>query len=136
MDAALAKELLTPTLIYFAPVLALHKLGLLKAAAHITGGGLIGNLPRVLPSNVKAIVKMPWTVPAIFGRLQREGQIEAAEMLRTFNCGIGMVLVVSPKNFSAAMETIAITGSVPFLLGCLAEGGDHEIELPSGLWWE
>lgn len=91
----LGQALMTPTRIYVRSVLALHRAGLLKAAAHITGGGLPGNLPRVLPDGLAASLTATWPVSAVFGWLARIGGIDAAEMLRVFNCGIGMVLVVA-----------------------------------------
>ena len=78
-----------------APLLALHRAGLLKAAAHITGGGLPGNLPRVLPDGMVAALTPTWPVPPVFGWLARTGGVDAEEMLRVFNCGVGMALVVS-----------------------------------------
>ncbi|MES2713209.1 MAG: phosphoribosylformylglycinamidine cyclo-ligase, partial [Pseudomonadota bacterium] len=89
-DGSLGQALLAPTRIYVKSVLALHQAGLLKAAAHITGGGLPGNLPRVLPEGVAAVVDAgAWAVPPVFGWLARAGNVAPEEMLRVFNCGIG-----------------------------------------------
>jgi phosphoribosylformylglycinamidine cyclo-ligase len=97
-------------------VLALMKRVRVKGLAHITGGGLVENLPRVLPENVKAVVSR-WTPPPLFQWLQREGGIADAEMLRVFNCGIGMVLVVGAEHAEAAERALAQSGETVFRIG-------------------
>ena len=114
------EALMTPTRIYVREVLALHRAGLLRAAAHITGGGLPGNVPRVLPEGLRAVIDTAWPVPAVFGWLAREGGVDDAEMLRVFNCGIGMVLVVSDP--AAAMALLAGMGEVALPLGRIVVG--------------
>ena len=114
-EQSLAHALMRPTRIYVKAVLALHKAGLLKGAAHITGGGLPGNLPRALPEGFGAELQAPWPMPAVFSWLAREGNISTAEMLRVFNCGIGMALIVGDAD--AAMEVLIREGEAPFLLG-------------------
>ncbi len=99
----LGQALMTPTRIYVRSVLALHRAGLLKAAAHITGGGLPGNLPRVLPEGTGAVLNTPWPVPAVFKWLAATGRVTAEEMLRVFNCGVGMALVVSDPSAAMAL---------------------------------
>ena len=94
----LAQALMTPTRIYVRSVMALHRAGLLKAAAHITGGGLPGNLPRVLPDGMSAALTTTWPMPPVFPWLARTGNIDPTEMLRVFNCGVGMALVVSDPD--------------------------------------
>jgi phosphoribosylformylglycinamidine cyclo-ligase len=116
--SSLAEALMAPTRIYVKPVLALHKAGLLKAAAHITGGGLPGNLPRALPEGTGAALKAPWAMPPVFSWLARSGNVAAAEMLRVFNCGIGMTLIVSDAD--AAMEVLIDEGEAPFRLGTVS----------------
>ena len=112
----LAQALLTPTKIYVKPLLALHRAGLLHAAAHITGGGLPGNVPRVLPPDTVAVLDATaWTPPPVFAWLARVGQVPAAEMLRVFNCGIGMALVV--KDAEAAIALLADHGEDAFPIG-------------------
>ena len=111
----LAEALLTPTRIYVGPLLALHRAGLLKAAAHITGGGLPGNLPRVLPPGLGATLTAPWNMPAVFSWLSRAGNITPSEMLRVFNCGVGMALIV--HDAKAAAEILSGEGEAPFPLG-------------------
>jgi phosphoribosylformylglycinamidine cyclo-ligase len=117
---------LTPTRIYVKTILDLCEQNLIHAAAHITGGGLIGNVPRVLPAGLTVKIDRPWVVPAEFGWLKQTGGLSSEDMLGTFNCGIGMVLVV-PANQAAriAGPTIGevVSGTVP------------EIALPPESWW-
>ncbi len=113
----LGAALMAPTALYVRPVLALARAGLLRAAAHITGGGLPGNLPRVLPEGTSAVIDQPWPVPPVFSWLARAGDVAAAEMLRVFNCGIGMVLVVRPADEPAARALLAETGIESHRLG-------------------
>ncbi len=118
-----AEALLVPTRIYVKPVLALHKAGLLKAAAHITGGGLPGNLPRVLPTGVVAALDArAWSLPPVFGWLARTGNVAAEEMLRVFNCGLGMVLVVGEAEAEAAKAQLEAAGETVFRIGALEAG--------------
>lgn len=98
----MAAVLLAPTRIYVKPVLALHRAGMLKAAAHITGGGLTENLPRVLPDDTVAALDPRWDAPAEFAWLARTGNVAAEETLRVWNCGIGMALVVAADTAEAA----------------------------------
>jgi phosphoribosylformylglycinamidine cyclo-ligase len=122
---SVAEALLAPTRIYVKPVLALHKAGRLKAAAHITGGGLPGNLPRVLPAGVVAVLDgRAWAVPPVFAWLARAGGVAAEEMLRVFNCGLGMVLVVAAEDADAATAMLTEAGETVFRIGALeaAEG--------------
>jgi phosphoribosylformylglycinamidine cyclo-ligase len=120
---SVAEALLTPTRIYVKPLLAAHRAGLLKAAAHITGGGLPGNLPRVLPAGiVAALDARAWPVPAVFGWLARAGGIAPAEMLRVFNCGIGMVVVVAAAEAEAAMAMFAAQGEAARRIGVIEPG--------------
>ena len=116
-ELSLGQALMTPTRIYVRSLLALHRAGLLKAAAHITGGGLVGNLPRVLPEGVAAELTAGWPVPPVFGWLARTGGIATDEMLRVFNCGIGMALVVSDADAATAVleqagETVTRIGVI------------------------
>lgn len=116
----LAEALLTPTRIYVKPLLALHRAGLLHAAAHITGGGLPGNLPRVLPPGVTAVLEAgSWPVPPVFSFLAEAGNVSTDEMLRVFNCGLGMVLVVPEAGLGAAMRFLTEAGESPFRIGQL-----------------
>jgi phosphoribosylformylglycinamidine cyclo-ligase len=117
----LGQALMTPTRIYVRALLALHRAGLLKAAAHITGGGLPGNLPRVLPDGMAAALTTSWPVPPVFGWLARTGGVAAAEMLRVFNCGVGMALVVSDAD--AAVRLLEAEGEIVSRIGVI-EAGD------------
>jgi phosphoribosylformylglycinamidine cyclo-ligase len=86
--------------------------------AHITGGGLTGNVPRVLPENVTAVIqKSAWTLPPLFQWLQREGQVADEEMHRVFNCGIGMVVVVAAADAAKATELLTAAGETVYALG-------------------
>lgn len=112
--------LLEPTRIYVKPLLALINGGSVevRALAHITGGGLTENLPRVLPEGIgAAIVPNSWTRPGIFDWLQQEGGISDAEMLRTFNCGIGMVVCVPAEQTEQALQTLRDAGEQPAVIG-------------------
>ncbi len=122
-DRTMAEALLAPTRVYVRPLLALHRAGLLKAAAHVTGGGLPGNLPRVLPNGLDAVLDAgAWTVPPVFGWLAATGQVAADEMLRVFNCGIGMVAVVEAAQAEAAAAALTGAGETVFRIGHLVEG--------------
>jgi len=96
---SLGQLLLEPTRIYVRQLLPLIQEGLIKAMAHITGGGILENIPRVLPDHCHALVKTDsWQLPPVFAELQAGGRIEPQEMIRTFNCGIGMVLIIDPDE--------------------------------------
>ena len=127
----LGQALLAPTRIYVKPLLALHHAGLLHAAAHITGGGLPGNLPRVLPAGVNAVLEAgSWPVPPVFAFLAEAGNVSADEMLRVFNCGLGMVLAVPASGAEAATRMLIEAGEAPFRIGHLeASGGPAGIHI-------
>ena len=117
---SIAEALLVPTRIYVKPLLAAHRAGLVKAAAHITGGGLPGNLPRVLPAGVLAALDaQAFVVPPVFAWLARAGGIAADEMLRVFNCGVGMVVVVAADQAAAAEELFRAAGETVSRIGVL-----------------
>ena len=114
----LGETLLEPTRIYVKPLLALMKILPVKGLAHITGGGITGNVPRVLPEDVTAVIDgRAWTWPAAFQWLQEKGRVALDEMHRTFNCGIGMVLVVAPGDAQAAMDFLSEQGETVYRLG-------------------
>jgi len=130
---SLGQALMAPTRIYVRSLLALHRAGLLKAAAHITGGGLPGNLPRVLPADTAAVLEPDWTMPAVFPWLARAGGIAPAEMLRVFNCGLGMVVVVT--DAAEAVRVLAESGEQVTRIGSVAAGSGPasvRIDLPAG----
>ena len=116
----LGEALIEPTRIYVKPVLATLAKVDVKGLAHITGGGLTENVPRVLPESVAArLDSARWTRPAIFGWLQKMGNIENAEMHRTFNCGIGMAMVVPKAEARAALDSLASHGVEAFEIGAI-----------------
>ena len=121
----MAAALLAPTRIYVKPLLAALRAtggggpaGAIKALSHITGGGLSENIPRVLPANVAARIDLgKITVPPVFGWLARTGNLDDAELLRTFNCGIGMVMVVDPSRAAAVNAALRAAGEAPITIG-------------------
>ena len=113
-----ADVLIAPTRIYVKPVLALLQALPVKGLAHITGGGLLENVPRVLPEDVAAVLDArAWPRPPLFDWLQREGQVADDEMHRVFNCGIGMVLVVAPEHVDAALVRLRASGEAAYRIG-------------------
>jgi len=131
----LGEALLAPTRIYVRPLLALLAELDVHAMAHITGGGLSENLPRVLPDNSRALVDLEsWQRPAVFRWLQTQGNIEVAEMLRTFNCGVGMILVLPEDDAQAAVELLQSQGEQAWLLGRVESNhGGPEVQYSGGL---
>jgi len=115
---SLGSALLEPTRIYVKPLLALMRQLPVKGMAHVTGGGLVENLPRVLPDSMKAVIaRSSWKVPPLFEWLQREGDVAEAEMQRVFNCGIGMVVVVAAEHADAAVSALSSAGETVFRIG-------------------
>ena len=108
----------------YAPVaMALVRAGLAKGIAHITGGGLPGNLPRVLPAGTAAVLRRgSWSVPRIFDELQRLGEVSDDEMAAVFNLGVGMVVVVSPADEAAALEVARAAGADAVAIGHVVAG--------------
>ena len=118
--------LLEPTRIYHEAVSALLPQVNLKAIAHITGGGLTENIPRVLPGDVHAeIDRDSWRWPALFRWLQDTGNVKTTEMYRTFNCGVGMVLVVDPDEAEKTLGILQATGEAAWRLGTIRERGSR-----------
>jgi len=110
--------LLEPTRIYVKPLLALMRRLPVKGMAHITGGGLVENIPRTLPEKVTAVIeRSSWPMPPLFEWLQREGAVADSEMHRAFNCGIGMVVVVGAQDADAATRALAGSGETVFRIG-------------------
>ncbi len=117
----LGECLLTPTKIYINAIHSLFSEHDIRAISHITGGGLTENLPRVLPKGVNAHINLnSWELPAIFTWLQQRGNIETEEMLRTFNCGIGLVLVVPAEQSAQVIAQLHNQGETAWLLGDIA----------------
>jgi len=125
----LAEALLAPTRIYVNPLLAAIKAtggarGAIKALAHITGGGLSENVPRVLPDHVAAIVDLgAFTAPPVFGWLARVGRLSDAEMLKTFNCGIGMVVVAAKAQADSVVAALRAADEAPLIVGEITAAG-------------
>ena len=119
-DRTLAQALMEPTRIYVKPVLPLMKAGLVKGAAHITGGGLIENPPRCIAEGLQAHFDWnAWPMPAVFQWLAETGGISDHEMRRTFNCGVGFILIVSPENAEPVLAALLNAGEVAFVCGQL-----------------
>ena len=119
-DRSLAQALMEPTRIYVKPVLPLMKAGLVKGAAHITGGGLIENPPRCIAEGLQASFDWDaWPMPAVFQWLAETGGISDHEMRRTFNCGVGFILIVSPENAEPVLAALLNAGEVAFVCGQL-----------------
>jgi len=128
-SSTLGRSLLVPTRIYVKPLLAvLREPGGVMALAHITGGGLIDNVPRVLPDRLAARIDLGRiTVPPVFHWLAETGPLEEREMLRTFNCGVGMVVIAEADRADALVEALADAGETVFRLGVIEERMDAPI---------
>lgn len=125
-DSTLGEVLLTPTEIYVKSIMELLQSVEINALAHITGGGIVENLPRVLPENAQAILNMSsWERPEIFNWLQRSGNITDEEMYRTFNCGIGMIVCVAEQQTRQALEILQNHNRGAFEIGVVAECTDN-----------
>jgi phosphoribosylformylglycinamidine cyclo-ligase len=123
----LGEELLRPTRIYVKTVLSLIKDFKIGGVAHITGGGITGNLPRMIPKGCKAIVhKGTWEIPPIFPFLKEKGHIPEDEMLKTFNNGIGMVLIVKNKEAQEILARLQSMGEKAFLIGEVGKAGKDQ----------
>jgi phosphoribosylformylglycinamidine cyclo-ligase len=123
LDEALADALLRPTRIYVRSLRGLYKAGLLKGAAHITGGGLIDNPTRMLPEGARLelqIDQSAWPLPPLFALLARAGDVAPAEMRRTFNMGIGMIVAVAPERADEAHKLLEAEGEAVFRIGQVA----------------
>ncbi len=123
-DLTLGQTLMLPTRIYVKSVLALLQTNVsIKAMAHITGGGISENIPRSLPNDVTAQITLEnWQTPPIFDWLQEQGNIEQAEMLRTFNYGIGFTLVVSENDVEQSLDTLRANGESACVIGSIESG--------------
>lgn len=118
MENTIGSELLTPTRIYAKSLLNLFKSFDIKGLVHITGGGFIDNIPRIVRGTCRAVIKKgSWPVHPIFSVIQSVGKVDEAEMYRVFNMGIGMILVVPEKEQQEIMERLARLGEKPYLIG-------------------
>jgi phosphoribosylformylglycinamidine cyclo-ligase len=117
-DAAMTDAIMQPTRIYVRPILKLLRSVSVKGLAHITGGGLVGNVPRVLPPRTRAVIDArAWPRPALFDWLQRKGAVAEVEMHRVFNCGIGMVAVVAAADARRAARRLRALGETVYEIG-------------------
>jgi len=123
LSRKLGEELMIPTRIYVKAIQGLMKRVVLKGAAHITGGGITDNLPRVFPKGTSARVRMDrWSVPPIFQVLQKKGSLETGEMFATFNMGIGMIIVVSSHELKSALAVLKGLHQEAYVIGEVTEG--------------
>lgn len=124
-DETLAEALLAPSVVYAPAVLAVRDAlgGALHAAAHVTGGGIVGNVARLLPEGLRATIEMgSFDTPEIFFEIQRRGPVAAHEMVRVFNCGLGMVLALDPARADEALEVLARAGVAAGVVGGVGPG--------------
>jgi phosphoribosylformylglycinamidine cyclo-ligase len=131
-ERTLADCIMAPTRLYVKPMLSLMQLLTVKGMAHITGGGITENVPRVLPSNVVAdIDSKSWQMPKLFHWLREQGNVEAQEMFRTFNCGIGMVVVVATQDADAAIKHLQAAGESVSRIGVIRarDGDEHQTQV-------
>ncbi len=125
---SLAEALMQPTRIYVKALLKLFKQVDVKALSHITGGGLLENIPRVLPTDSVAVIETnSWQQPAVFKWLKSNGNVTDTEMYRTFNCGVGMVIVVTEEDQEKTLEILTKAGELPWFIGHIKQNsGDEE----------
>lgn len=128
-DTTLGDALIAPTRLYVKSLLPFLRAGKINAMAHITGGGLTENIPRVLPDNCIAEIKTnSWDLPPVFEWLKTQGNIADSEMLKTFNCGIGMVLVVEAEQAETLAAELAAAGETVYQLGHIVPGDEARVE--------
>jgi len=128
-EQTLADAAMAPTRIYVKPLLALMQALPVKGMAHITGGGLTGNVPRILPDNVRAeIAQAAWQRPKLFDWLQQEGGVSDEEMHRVFNCGIGMVVVVAREDAPQAIKILNDAGEAALVIGSIKPRSEGEAQ--------
>jgi len=134
-DTDLGTALMAPTKIYVKPLLKLIKSSQVNALSHITGGGLLENIPRVLPEGSKAVIDTnSWELPEVFQWLQKSGNVNNVEMYRTFNCGVGMILAVPADKADEAISLLESEGETAWKIGHIASSAadEEQVEL-SGL---
>ncbi|MDR9436890.1 MAG: phosphoribosylformylglycinamidine cyclo-ligase [Thiohalophilus sp.] len=130
-DTTLGEALLAPTRIYIKPLLALFEQINVHALAHITGGGLLENLPRVMPTDTAAVInRQSWQRPPVFDWLQKQGNIADEEMFRTFNNGLGMVLIVGADDADTCLSILQEQGEAPLIIGRIdAADGEPQVRI-------
>jgi phosphoribosylformylglycinamidine cyclo-ligase len=128
LGCTLGEELLKPTKIYVRGIQALKREVRIKGMAHITGGGIPGNLPRILGDGIAAVIKRDsWPLPPVFALIRKIGSVPEEDMRRTFNLGIGYALVVSPQDADDAIASLRNEGLQAFPIGDIAKSGDGKI---------
>jgi phosphoribosylformylglycinamidine cyclo-ligase len=135
-DLLLGDALLEPTRIYVKSLLPLVRAGKIKGLAHITGGGILENIPRVLPDNCHAVIDADdWSLPRLFAFLQAGGAIEPGELARTFNCGIGMAAIVAAEEADSVTEALQQAGESMHRIGAVQSGvRGCTIKASAGTW--
>jgi phosphoribosylformylglycinamidine cyclo-ligase len=131
-ERSLADCIMAPTRLYVKPLLSLMQKMTIKGMAHITGGGITENVPRVLPTNVVAAIdSTTWQMPKLFHWLREGGNVEAQEMFRTFNCGIGMVVVVAAQDADTAIQHLQAAGEKVSRIGVIRarNGDEHQTQV-------
>jgi len=127
-SVTLGEKLLEPTRIYVKTLLPAIRKGLLKGLSHITGGGFLENIPRVLPAGTGCYVDArAWELPPVFKWLMKEGGVQPLEMARTFNNGIGMILIVSPDNMDEVVQIIQASRERAYKVGEVVAGEGVEM---------
>ena len=128
-ERTLADCIMAPTRIYVKPLLELMRLLRIKGMAHITGGGLLENIPRVLPENVTAVLdSRSWHTPKLFDWLREQGNVAQQEMYRTFNCGIGMVVIMDKNDASSALNQLKASGETAWVIGTIQARHGNEAQ--------
>ena len=128
----LREAILAPTRLYVKPILAALKQFTIKGMAHITGGGITENVPRILPDNTVANINTDsWSLPKLFQWLQQAGQVQMQEMYRTFNCGIGMVIIVDAKEATTIQQFLQQQGETVYQIGTVQarQGNEHQTRI-------
>ncbi len=132
-ERTLADCIMAPTRIYVKPLLALMQKIKIKGMAHITGGGLLENVPRVLPQNVVAkLDSTTWHTPKLFDWLREQGNVAQQEMFRTFNCGIGMVVIVDKNDATTALKQLVAAGETVWAIGTIQARTGNEAQTQVG----
>jgi phosphoribosylformylglycinamidine cyclo-ligase len=131
LEGKIGEELIKPTRIYVRPLLKLLKQGRIRAAAHITGGGFFENIPRILPKKMGAVIKKgSWPEKDIFQKIQKKGQIEEKEMVRTFNMGIGFIVICAPDKTSQTLKILKEMDQEAWIIGEIVSG-EHQVRFIS-----